>query len=382
MARGVQSIRALSKPPGCGTTKVMKLAVTLLALALPLASQDPAPSPEKAQRLFDRGKWAQAAEAYEAIVSEEPTNGQAWFQLAFARHSLGEYREAAEANERAAEFAQYRPTSLYNLACARSLLGDQEEAGAALDLAIEAGFLDFDLMQTDADLEALRKVRELPLPRTRAYEEVRGRNGVVVPYALQLPSGYDPEREYPALVAFSPGGGGPLATSWALDELWGDAVADSGWIVVHPVAPENGWINHPSHHALNDLLKHVEREHEIQGGKFHVFGFGTGCRPATTFSQMSKSYFQSLTVVAGTAWSRWDDGDLSDFKRMPVRQFVGADDVAALAQARRTEEIFARIGAQSSLTVLEGEGRLVPGLRWSSLVAAVLTPALAEAGAR
>jgi len=360
----------------------MKTLFALFVLALPLASQNAPPSMERAQKLADRKRWDEAAEAFAAITQANPENGEAWFRLAYARHSLGDHSGAAAANERASEFALYRPTALYNLACARSLLGELEEASAALDGALEAGFLDFDLLQTDADLEALREVRALPLPASRTYEQLRGRNGVVVPYVVQLPADYDPGREYPALVAFSPGGGGPLATAWALEELWGSAAAPSGWIVIHPVAPENGWMNHPSHHALNDLLRKMKKEHSIQGGKFHLFGFGTGCRPATTYSQMSREFFQSLTLVSSTAWSGWDDDDLSDFERMPVRQFVGGKDAAALAQARRAQAILEKAGARSSLTVLEGEDALVPSLRKSALVTAVLSAGSAQSRTR
>jgi tetratricopeptide (TPR) repeat protein len=350
----------------------MKIALVLLALALPLASQDAPPSAEKAQRLFDRGKWSQAAEAYEAIAKADPENGEAWYRLGYSRHSLGEYGEAAAANERAVAFPAYRATSYYNLACARSLLGELDEAGSALDGAIEAGFLDFDLIQMDADLEALRKVRELPLPKARVFDSNRGRNGVVIPYLVQLPADYDPEREYPALASFAPGGGGPLATAWALDELWGDAVSEGDFIVLHLVAPDRGWFTHPSHHALEDLLKKVKREYDIEGDRFHFFGFGGGARSATTYSQMSKSYCRSLTLVSSTGWSGWDDGDLSDFKRIPVRQIVGAEDVAALYQARHVQEVFEKIGANASLTVLPDEDTLVPSLRKAELLAVIV----------
>ena len=115
----------------------------------------------------------------------------------------------------------------------------------------------------------------------------------------------------------------------------------------------------------------MKREHEIAGGKFHVFGFAGGCRPATTFSQMSRSYFRSLTVVSSLSWDGWDDGDLRDFRTMPVHMFVGEEDAGALAQARRVDAVLAQLDAKSTLTVLQYEGALVPSLRGGELAAAV-----------
>jgi hypothetical protein len=87
---------------------------------------------------------------------------------------------------------------------------------------------------------------------------------------------------------------------------------------------------------------------------------------------MSKSYCRSLTLVSSTGWSGWDDGDLSDFKRIPVRQFVGAEDVAALSQARRVQEVFEKIDANSTLTVVPDEATLVPSLRKAELLAVIV----------
>ena len=75
-------------------------------------------------------------------MSEDPVNGWAWYQLAYANHSLGEYGGAIAANQRAAEFPGYRPKALYNLACAQSLAGEVEAAAGSLSEARAAGFLD------------------------------------------------------------------------------------------------------------------------------------------------------------------------------------------------------------------------------------------------
>ena len=141
--------------------------------------------------------------------------------------------------------------------------------------------------------------------------------------------------------------------------------------MVHPVAPERGWINHPAHHALNDLMKRVRKEHSIEGKKFHLFGFGGGCAPATTFARMSSSYFQSLTVVSSREWADWDDSGLRRFRSFPVQQIVGAEDAYGRAEAERVAAVFAERGVEGSLTVIPGEGVLVPSLRGTELLDAI-----------
>ncbi len=76
------------------------------------------------QKLIDRGKYVQAAEALEEVIEEGHPDGVTWYQLAFARHLNGEFEGAIEAGKQAIAFPEIRATSLYNLACAYSLSGD------------------------------------------------------------------------------------------------------------------------------------------------------------------------------------------------------------------------------------------------------------------
>jgi hypothetical protein len=50
------------------------------------------------------------------------------------------------------------PTNIYNMACVKSLKGDHATAMAYLERAADAGFTDFQHIQTDNDLEPLRKL--------------------------------------------------------------------------------------------------------------------------------------------------------------------------------------------------------------------------------
>ena len=38
--------------------------------------------------------------------------------------------------------------------------------------------------------------------------------------------------------------------------------------------------------------------YEVEGRQFHLLGLFDSCRPALTYSNMSKKYFQSMTLVS------------------------------------------------------------------------------------
>ena len=54
------------------------------------------------------------------------------------------------------------PVFHYNLACSQSLLGQTDLALGSLRSAIELGYRNLDLLETDADLEAVREDPRFP----------------------------------------------------------------------------------------------------------------------------------------------------------------------------------------------------------------------------
>jgi hypothetical protein len=355
--------------------KLPALLLVLLTVCLPTAAQE-SPSMRKASSYLRSRQYAKAADAYAKITAEDPSNGEAWFSLGSAHHGQKDWAAAIEANRRAAEFASQRPSALYNMACAQSLSGALDEAEQSLGLAIESGFLDIDLVATDTDLDPLRARIELPLPRKHEYRELKARNGIRMQFSVIEPAGFDPERSYPVLVAFSPGSG-PRSTDWMLDELWSGVEEQADWIVVSLVAPESkGWYTHPSHHALEDVLKKLQKEYKVAGGNFHLFGFASGCGAAMTYSGMSRKYFQTMTLVSSTGWGNYDDSDYDGWRDMPVHQIVGESSYT-LELDRAAHERLTAVGCKSHLEVIPDNGLLVTSLRGTDLLAEIARVQLA-----
>lgn len=358
--------------------RLLSVITSLCLCAAPLGAllvEDPS-STSKADLLLRRGRWAEAERAYEEVLAREPDHALAWFHLGYVTSAQGKFERAIEANQRAATFPEVRPTALYNLACNYARTDALEAASTTLDASIAAGQLDFDLMASDPDLASLRAAGRVSLPREPVWKMLEARNGLTVRHALLVPEDLDPERPVTAFLAFAPGGGGPLSTAWAIEELWAGLATHANAVVLCPVVPDDSWFTHPAHHALEDLLKHVERELAIEGDRFHFIGFASGARAATTYSRMSKRYARSLTVLSSLGWSSFDDDELARWDELPVHQIVGGADPGPLELARHTHAVFESNGLPARLTIVSDGTPLLHDLRGASLAQAILAALL------
>ena len=338
----------------------MTACVLLVVVGAPALAADL----DQAMEYLQRGNFEAAADVLEQLTEDEPMNADGWYYLAMAYHADKKYEKAVMADLKAAEFQKTRASSLYNLACAYALQGKAIQAMESLDQAFEAGFLDYDLLQRDTDLESVRDMMTVPLPRHYPYQEIKAENGLRMRYHVIRPQAFDPETAYRALVAFPPGGWGELSADWAIENLWGETTGDTDWLVVVPVAPDDGWINHPAHHALEDLLDHLREEYVIDGD-FHLTGFETGARPAATYSQMSNKYFRDLVTFSSYAWERWDEDELDDLD-LPVYLVVGEDDEYGMEMTGRLLEHFDK--DEVSMIAISGDDARLRSLRGGAML--------------
>ena len=94
-------------------------------------------------------------------------------------------------------------------------------------------------------------------------------------------------------------------------------------------------MNHPAHHALNDLMDHVMEGYSIEDRKFHLLGFQKGAIPAQAFLTMSSSYFQSLTTASSHYWDEYDNPSFARIAKMkvPVVLICGENDADGIKHA-------------------------------------------------
>ncbi|HEY0405607.1 MAG TPA: tetratricopeptide repeat protein [Pyrinomonadaceae bacterium] len=110
----------------------------------------------EAEALYQAQKFNEAARAFTLLTKAEPANGRAWLRLGGSLHALGQYEQAVTALQRAVEILR-GPVAMYNLACAYARRGDKDKAFEWLTGALNAGFPQVALLQTDEDLAALRQ---------------------------------------------------------------------------------------------------------------------------------------------------------------------------------------------------------------------------------
>lgn len=325
------------------------LFATVLLTVIPAAARDDVPTVSEAARLASAGRTQDAISALRSIVAARPDDAEAWAQLALSLHTSGDYAAAHDAGERAVASPDYRATCLYNMACASALLGHVERAGEELDAALAAGFRDHDLLAVDADLDALREAGLVPEPAPElAYETWRHRR-VEIPFVTLAPEDERDDVERPVVVVFPPGGMGPRSTDAHVAAVWADARARDDVVVVCVASPEDGWINHPSHHALESLLGELRKRHRVEGGTFHFVGVREGGRAAATYADMSGRHVQSLTLVDSVAIAHWADRDVASVGRgaMPVRVVLSEEGPLFTGEAERITRL---AGDRATLT--------------------------------
>jgi len=139
---------------GASLAQAQQAAVTnTTAAAAQTQAADSAMS--EAEALFQARKFNEAARAFTMLTKAEPANGRAWLRLGGSLHALGQFEQAVAALQRAVEILR-GPIAMYNLACSYARLGDKDKAFEWLTGALNAGFPQPALLQTDEDLAALR----------------------------------------------------------------------------------------------------------------------------------------------------------------------------------------------------------------------------------
>ena len=141
-------------------TRLLLINVFLLIMPLSFSiGQDTwtEPTIQDANRLMSEQKYQEAANVLEALTRDHPTDGYAWLQLGLCHHTMKDFKKALSAYKKAEALHYQPPTTRYNIACAYALQGDRDAAFEWLNKAIETGFANVQLLQTDRDLLSIRK---------------------------------------------------------------------------------------------------------------------------------------------------------------------------------------------------------------------------------
>jgi len=178
---------------------------------------------------------------------------------------------------------------------------------------------------------------------------------VTVQYKVVLPTGYDPAKTYPAILAF---GGGPQTMNTVDGVLNRNLRAEAekrGYIVVAPAAPDVGLFFEEGAQIFPEFLKMMLAEYKIQDGKFHVAGPSNGGIAAFHVAAANPQYFASVTAFPGYMWEP-SAAKLQAISKMCVFMYVGENDEYRWHDEMKAEAEYLRSkGTVARYTVEKGQ---------------------------
>src|SRR5215471_17139881 len=138
--------------------------------------------------------------------------------------------------------------------------------------------------------------------QAEVIEKTKQVDGTTIHYKVVLPSGYDPARAYPAILAF---GGGPQTMNTVdtiLNRNFRAEAEARGYIVVAPAAPDGDLFFEEGERIFPAFLKLIAADHRIEDGKFHIAGPSNGGIAAMHIAASHPEYFKSVTPFPGYMW--------------------------------------------------------------------------------
>jgi len=133
-------------------------------------------------------------------------------------------------------------------------------------------------------------------------EKTKKTGGTTVRYKIVLPSGYDPAKTYPAILAF---GGGPQTMTTVervLNRNFRAEAEKRGYIVVAPSAPDDQVFFEDGARVFPEFLKMIIADYKIRDNKFHIAGPSNGGIAAFHVAAANPQYFLSVTAFPGYMW--------------------------------------------------------------------------------
>ena len=318
---------------------------------------------KKANQLYSKRQFTEAAALYARVVQADPENLQAWNSLSSSAHLAGDLTTAMKAYHKLKEHRAYKVNTLYNMACVASLNQDLDAALAYLELAYKSGYNDKNHMLSDTDLDNLRNHPDFRYPQVPEIDSVTLADGTQYRFALVKPVGYQVGDAPPVLLAFAPGTQDQRAIGWALGMYWGAQLASAGWLVISPEGPKGGWFTAASSKDLADILQQLKQRFTPQGGRFHLAGASNGgvvsYHVATLYPQM----FATLTVFPGYARNARTLALLPKLKDIKITSIRGEnEDAWWIERIDETHNELKRLGLPLTESVDNGSAHVIESL--------------------
>ena len=168
-------------------------------------------------------------------------------------------------------------------------------------------------------------------------------------YTLYLPSHYDPDRKWPAMLIMDPRG-----RSLQAAERFREAAEQYGWILLSSDNTRSGESAEPNVRALNALFPELGSEYSVEAGRIYLAGFsGT----AMTAWEVARRRPGLAGVIA--SGSRFEGQMFRSKMKVPTFGAVGDTDFNYL-EMRRVHETLRHWQTPERLEIFVGRHRWMP----------------------
>jgi predicted peptidase len=182
--------------------------------------------------------------------------------------------------------------------------------------------------------------------------------GMTVHYKVALPTDYDPEKTYPAILAFPPGAQTMDMVLTTLMQNWRMEGDRRGYIVILPAAPYGRVFVGEGAKIFPEFIEKFLREYKIRDNKFHVAGMSNGGRSAFHIAAMYPQYFRSVTGLPGFLPDPSPER-VAALANLCIYMHVGEFDTDWVDQMQQQASMFRSKGYSVHFTIEKGEGHVM-----------------------
>jgi predicted peptidase len=182
--------------------------------------------------------------------------------------------------------------------------------------------------------------------------------GMPLHYKIALPNNYDPQKTYPAILAFPPGSQTMDMVLTTLTQNWLPEYDKRGYIVIIPAAPLGRAFVGDGAKVFPEFLDQLLHEYKIRDSKFHVAGMSNGGRSAFHIAAMYPRYFWSVTGLPGFLPNPTPER-VAALANMCIYMHVGEFDTGWVEDVQEQAEMFRSRGYNVHFTIEKKEGHVM-----------------------
>jgi predicted peptidase len=197
----------------------------------------------------------------------------------------------------------------------------------------------------------------------KVFDKVAQVAGMPVHYKVALPKDYDPQKTYPAVLAFPPGSQTMAMVLTTMMQNWQAEAERRGYIVVVPEAPNGRLFVAEGAKIFPEFLEKLLHDYNIRDGKLHIAGMSNGGRSAFHIAAMYPQYFISIIGFPGYLPDATPER-VAALSKMCIYMHVGEFDTGWLEQMQEQVSMFRAGKYAVRFTVEKGEGHVMRTLAW------------------